>query len=66
MYLSESQFAESGCNMQGLQIFKNVPEAIAAGYEIAFPPIPDSEGFLRARIHTDAGWATALVRVANA
>lgn len=46
----------------GIQIFDSVREAVLAGFliESAFP---DSEGFLHARILTNAGWARALVRV---
>lgn len=46
----------------GIQIFRDVREAIAAGYIIE-SPLPDSEGFIHARMHTPAGWAMALVRV---
>jgi hypothetical protein len=46
----------------GIQIFSNVREALRAGYLIESAR-PDSEGFLHARIHTAAGWATALVRM---
>jgi hypothetical protein len=46
----------------GIQIFESVQAALHAGYTIQ-SPIPDSEGFLHARIHTAAGWAEALVRV---
>jgi len=45
----------------GIQIFQNVKEAISAGFTIE-SPIPDSEGFLHARILCSAGWALALVR----
>jgi hypothetical protein len=52
--------------MQGLVIFKNAAEAIAAGYIIQ-GPIPDREGFLHAKIRTESGslyaWALALVKV---
>lgn len=51
--------------MQGLHIFNSAVEAIKAGYEIPRPPVPDSEGFLHCRIHTAAGWAVALCRVAK-
>lgn len=44
----------------GIQIFKSVKEAIRAGFMID-SPIPDSDGFLHAHIHTQAGWAQALV-----
>jgi hypothetical protein len=44
----------------GIQIFSSVAEAIRVGYMID-SPLPDSEGFLHARIHTAAGWAKALV-----
>jgi hypothetical protein len=47
----------------GIQIFDSVREAVLAGFVIE-SPFPDSEGFLHARIHTNAGWATALVRTA--
>jgi hypothetical protein len=47
--------------MSGIQIFPSVMEAIRAGFQIESPH-PDSEGFLRARIRTHAGWAVALVR----
>lgn len=43
-------------------IFPSVVAAVHAGYEI-LSPIPDSEGLLRARTRTAAGWALALVRV---
>jgi hypothetical protein len=46
----------------GIQIFSNVREALRAGYSID-SAFPDSEGFLHARIHTEAGWAGALVLV---
>jgi hypothetical protein len=45
----------------GILIFKNVQEAVRAGY-IVESPIPDSEGFLHARIRTDRGWAIALIQ----
>jgi hypothetical protein len=45
----------------GIQIFSSVTEAIRAGYMLD-SPLPDSEGFLRASIHTPAGWGRALVR----
>ena len=48
----------------GIQIFSNVREALRAGYMIE-SAYPDSEGFLHARVHTAAGWARALVRVAG-
>jgi hypothetical protein len=44
----------------GIQIFESVREALRAGYLID-SPIPDSEGFIHARIQTAAGWARALV-----
>ena len=47
----------------GIQIFNSVREAVLAGFMIE-SPFPDSEGFLHGRIHTNAGWAKALVRVA--
>lgn len=47
----------------GIQIFNSVREAIRAGFMIE-SPFPDSEGFLHARICTNAGWAKALVRIA--
>jgi hypothetical protein len=47
----------------GIQIFNSVREAVIAGFMIE-SPFPDSEGFLHARILTNAGWAKALVRVA--
>jgi hypothetical protein len=46
----------------GIQIFQNVREAISAGFTIV-SPIPDSEGYLHARIRTAAGWAIALVSI---
>jgi len=46
--------------MSGIVIFKNAETAIRAGYLIE-SPIPDSEGFLRARTRTTTGWAMALV-----
>jgi hypothetical protein len=46
-----------------MMIFKSVPEALRAGYQIE-SPYADSEGFLHARIMTQAGWARALVSVA--
>ncbi len=45
----------------GIKIFQTVHEAIKAGYLIE-SAIPDSEGFLHARMHTQRGWAAALVR----
>jgi hypothetical protein len=48
----------------GIQIFESVGEAINAGFMIE-SPIPDSEGFLHARIRTSAGWAKALVRMSR-
>jgi hypothetical protein len=45
----------------GIVIFKNVQEALRAGYMIE-SPIPDSEGFLRARTRTARGWAMALIQ----
>jgi hypothetical protein len=45
----------------GIQIFPTVIAAVRAGY-IVDSPLPDSEGFLHARIHTPAGWALALIR----
>jgi hypothetical protein len=47
----------------GIQIFNSVREAVLAGFMIE-SPIPDSEGFLHARIHINTTWAKALVRVA--
>jgi hypothetical protein len=44
----------------GIQIFPSVTTAVRAGY-IVDSPLPDSEGFLHARILTTAGWARALV-----
>jgi hypothetical protein len=49
--------------MKGIQIFRSVREAITAGYVLE-SSIPDSEGFIHARIKTNAGWEKALVRVA--
>jgi hypothetical protein len=49
--------------MPGLIIFPNVPQALRAGYEILWPPVPDAEGFLHARTMTARGWAQALVKV---
>ncbi len=46
----------------GIPIFKSVHEAVLAGFMIE-SPFPDSEGFLHARIRTNAGWAKALVRI---
>jgi hypothetical protein len=48
----------------GIQIFPSVTAAVHAGYMIE-SPLPDSEGFLHARIHTLAGWAQALVRTSG-
>lgn len=48
--------------MNGLLVFKSVAEAIRAGYEI-ISPHADSEGYLHARIKTNAGFALALVAV---
>jgi hypothetical protein len=45
----------------GIQIFSSVTAAVRAGYMVD-SPLPDSEGFLHARIHTPAGWAPALIR----
>jgi hypothetical protein len=44
----------------GIKIFQSVKEALRAGFMID-SPIPDAEGFLRAHMHTSAGWAQALV-----
>jgi hypothetical protein len=44
----------------GIQIFPSVTAAVRAGYMVD-SPLPDSDGFLHARIHTAAGWAKALV-----
>lgn len=45
----------------GITIFRSVPEAIRAGYEI-LSPIPDSEGNLHARTRIDSShYALALV-----
>lgn len=44
-----------------MTIFKSVLEAIRAGYEIEHPAIPDSEGYLHARIIINGHWARALV-----
>ena len=52
--------------MAGIVFFPNVAAAIAAGYEIERPAVPDSEGFLHARIQTERGWAQALVTVSAA
>ncbi len=49
----------------GIVIFRSVQEALQAGYLIE-SPIPDSEGFLRARTQTAGGWAMALIRMAPA
>lgn len=49
----------------GIVIFNNVLEALQAGYLIE-SPIPDSEGFLRARTQTPSGWAMALIRMGAA
>ena len=48
----------------GIQIFESVVQALRAGYTIE-SPIPDSEGFVSARIHTSSGWSKALVRVSH-
>lgn len=45
----------------GIRIFNSVCEAVRAGFMIE-SPIPDSEGFLHARICINATWAKALVR----
>jgi hypothetical protein len=47
-------------NVMGIQIFESVKEALSAGFMID-SPIPDSDGFLHAHIHTPTGWAQALV-----
>jgi hypothetical protein len=47
----------------GIRIFTSVREAVLAGFMIE-SLLPDSEGFLHARIHTNIGWAKALVRIA--
>jgi hypothetical protein len=44
----------------GIKIFQSVLDALRAGFMID-SPIPDADGFLRAHIHTSAGWAQALV-----
>ena len=48
--------------MKGIQIFSSVTEALSAGFEI-LSIYPDSEGFLKARVRTPAGWALGLVRL---
>jgi hypothetical protein len=55
--------SDSVAAMSGLRIFNSVQEALRAGYEIPRPAVPDSEGFLHARIMTAGGWAVALVSV---
>ncbi len=45
----------------GIVMFKNIQEAIRAGFLIE-SPIPDSEGFLHARMQTERGLAIALVQ----
>jgi hypothetical protein len=47
---------------KGIVIFPSPIDAIRAGFQID-SSYADSEGFLHARIHTPAGWASALVRV---
>jgi hypothetical protein len=42
--------------MIGILIFNRLQDAIRAGYVIE-SPIPDSEGFLHARIRMQGGWA---------
>lgn len=49
----------------GIHIFESVQAALQAGYLIE-SAIPDSEGFLSARIRTAAGWAKALIRMRGA
>jgi hypothetical protein len=44
----------------GIKIFKSVKEALRAGFMID-SPIPDTDGYLHAHIHTAAGRAQALV-----
>jgi hypothetical protein len=53
-----------GATTMGIQIFASVREALHAGYIIE-SPVPDSEGFLPARIRTAAGWAKALIRTSR-
>jgi hypothetical protein len=48
----------------GIQIFPSVREALRAGFMIE-SAIPDSEGFLHARIRIASGWAIALVRTSS-
>ena len=48
----------------GIVIFETVKEALWAGYMIE-SPMPDSEGFLHARRHTERGWAMALIRMSS-
>ena len=48
-------------NAMGIVIFSTVVEAVHAGFMIE-SPIPDSEGFIHARIRTSNGWACALIR----
>lgn len=48
----------------GIHIFESAVEALRAGYMIE-SPVPDSEGFLAARVRTTAGWAKALVRTSR-
>ncbi len=44
----------------GIIIFRTAQEALRAGYSIE-SPVPDSEGFLHARIRTARGWEKALI-----
>jgi hypothetical protein len=46
----------------GILIFSAPEEALLAGFAIE-SPIPDGDGFLRARIRTSNGWERALVRI---
>jgi hypothetical protein len=60
MLVSRSRGFFWGNKTMGIKIFQSVKEALRAGFMID-SPIPDANGFLRAHIHTRAGWAEALV-----
>jgi hypothetical protein len=50
--------------MAGIVIFKSLREALNAGYMLE-SPVPDKDGFMRARIMLQGGWAKALVRTST-
>ena len=62
--LVDKKTAKRKGSVMGIEFFENAASAIAAGYEI-LSQIPDSEGFLHARLRTARGFAIALVRANN-